>query len=447
MSSVSQYAQTLGDILEEEACVLARETGFIQRERRINGADFVQTLIFAWLQEPQSNLDGLVQVLGHREVQMSAPGLSQRFTPQAARLLHEVLSRLSQQQMQAEAGVECALLRRFEAVILEDSSQISLPPELVEVWQGNGGTQGTSGAAVKLFVRWDVCGGQLWGPSLTDGRCSDQRGPFSLEELPVGSLYVADLGFFSLARLAKLCQGPRTQRRYVVTRYQPKTLLRTRSGHRIDLRGIAPQAVGEAKELGVLVGRDQRLPMRLVMLRVPAEVAEKRREKMKQDAKDRGKTVTEETLALADWLIVLTNVPRRLLSLAEVFVILRLRWQIERLFRLWKEHGHIDEWRSKNPWRVLTELYAKLCAMLIQQWLIQEGCWADPYRSLVKAAQVVRRESMRLLSALVEGGLTLVLTSVISLIGGPGCRMNRRRKAKSTAQLLMEGLDWPIVLT
>jgi hypothetical protein len=51
----------------------------------------------------------------------------------------------------------------------------------------------------------------------------------------------------------------------------------------------------------------------------------------------------------------------------------RLRWQIERLFRLWKEHGHIDEWRSKKPWRILCEVYGKLAAMLIQQWLIHEG--------------------------------------------------------------------------
>jgi IS4 transposase len=81
----------------------------------------------------------------------------------------------------------------------------------------------------------------------------------------------------------------------------------------------------------------------------------------------------EEVLYLAGWTLVVTNVPRARLSLPEALVLLRLRWQIERLFRLWKEHGHIDDWRSKKPWRILAELYGKLCAMLIQQWLIQEG--------------------------------------------------------------------------
>ncbi len=98
--------------------------------------------------------------------------------------------------------------------------------------------------------------------------------------------------------------------------------------------------------------------------------------------------------------MVLTNVPRRRLSAEQVLVILRLRWQIERLFRLWKEHGHLDEWRSKKPWRILCEVYAKLAAMLIQHWLIQLGCWQEPHRSLVKAAQMVRREAGRLMVGL-----------------------------------------------
>ena len=54
MISVTQFAETLRQILEEEANQLAKETGFIQRERNITGADFAQTLIFGWLRNPRS---------------------------------------------------------------------------------------------------------------------------------------------------------------------------------------------------------------------------------------------------------------------------------------------------------------------------------------------------------------------------------------------------------
>ena len=445
MSSVTHLAETLQRIVGEEADRLARETGFIERERVLSGADFVQALILGWLQEPEITLDGLTQILQRREVSISASGLSQRFTEAAAVLLQRVLERLCAEQMQVEA-VDIALLKQFSAVIVEDSSSIVLPPELAEVWRGCGGSPGTSEAAVKLFVRWNVLAGELQGPGLADGRRNDHRGPLALEDLPDGCLYVADLGFFGVQRLGTIAAGPAgppAVKRYFVSRYQPKTVLLTGGGHRIQLRGILPQQLGERLEMGVLLGQVGRLPVRLLIERVPKEVADERRARIRQHAQDQGRQPDEEVLYLAGWTIVLTNVPRRRLSAEQVLVILRLRWQIERLFRLWKEHGQIDQWRSKKPWRILCELYAKLAAMVIQQWLIQLGCWQDPHRSLVKAAQVVRREAGRLMVGLYEGGLEAVVESIVRCMQS-GCRLNTRKTFPNTSQFLLgTPLVWP----
>src|SRR5260370_12644299 len=94
MNSVTQLTETVRQILEEEANVLAKESGFIQRERVLSGADFAQTLIFGWLGQPEITLDGLTQVAGRREVQITASGLCQRFTRQAADFLPRPLERL-----------------------------------------------------------------------------------------------------------------------------------------------------------------------------------------------------------------------------------------------------------------------------------------------------------------------------------------------------------------
>jgi len=445
MNSVAQCVETLERILEEEAEQLARETGFIQREREISGADFVQALIFGWLEEPEITLDGQTQVLQRREVSITASGFSQRFTPEAVALMQRVLERLSAEQMQVEP-VEIALLKQFSAVILEDSSSITLPPKLAEVWRGCGGSPGASEAAMKLFVRWDVLRGELHGPGLEQGRRNDKRGPLAVEDLPDGCLYVADLGFFGVQRLTTIAGGRPDQpdiKRYFVSRYQSKTVLQTRAGHRIDLAGILPQQVGQMVEVGALLGQAGRLPVRVRMLRVPTEVADERRAHIRASAQGQGRLPDEEVLALADWTIVLTNVPRRRLSSEQVLLILRLRWQIERLFRLWKEHGHIDEWRSKKPWRILCEVYAKLCAMLIQQWLIQLGCWQDPHRSLVKAAQVVRREAGQLMVALYRGGVEATVTGIVRCMQS-GCRLNTRKTNPNTSQFLLgTPLVWP----
>ena len=445
MNTITQVAETIQRILGEEVEQLAREVGFVKRHVVLSGADFVQSLIWGWLQEPQITLDGLTQVLERREVSISAPGLSQRFTPEAATLLQRVLERLCAEQMQVEP-VEIALLKQFSAVILEDSSIITLPTQLAEVWRGCGGSVGASQAAIKLFVRWDVLRGELHGPGLEQGRRNDKRGPLAVEELPAGCLYVADLGFFGVQRLSSIARGEPNQpqgKRYFVSRYQPKTVLQTHGGHRIALRGILPQQVGHVVEVGALLGQAGRLAVRVIMLRVPKEVGDERRARIREIAQAQGRSPDEEVLLLADWTIVLTNVPRRRLTTAQVLVILRLRWQIERLFRLWKEYGYIDQWRSKKPWRILSEVYAKLCAMVIQQWLIELGCWHDPHRSFFKAAQVVRREANRLMVALYKGGLEEELVDILRCMRS-GCRVNLRKQAPTTSQFLLgTPLVWP----
>src|SRR5205823_12480175 len=76
-------------------------------------------------------------------------------------------------------------------------------------------------------------------------------------------------------------------------------------------------------------------------------------------------------------------------------------------------------------------------------WLIQVGCWQDPHRSLVKAAQVVRREANRIMVALYEGGLELVLHGIVRCMQS-GCRLNTRKTSPNTSQFLLgTPLVWP----
>ena len=65
-------------------------------------------------------------------------------------------------------------------------------------------------------------------------------------------------------------------------------------------------------------------------------------------------------------------------------MLLRERWQMEILYKLWKQYARIDQWRTTNPWRVLCELYAKLIGLLLQHWLIILFAWHEEQRSLVK---------------------------------------------------------------
>jgi hypothetical protein len=435
MSSVSQVEMSLKHILEERANVLARETGCIERQRKFGGADLLQTLVFGWLAHPEGSLEMLASTAATRQVQVTDTAVHKRFTQPCAQFLHAILEEMTRVVVEADQEVPVELLRRFEAIVLEDSSSVSLPEELAACWQGCGGAPGEGGAAVKLHVRWELKRGELQGPCLTHGRVGDRSSPFKEAPLPEGSLYIADLGYVDWGSVA----ARRAAGSYTLTRAPAKTLYWTPDGKRLKLESVLPQRVGQTKELWVRVADEHRHLMRLLILRVPEDVAQRRRADLEADAKRRQQPVRQRAWELAAWTILLTDAPAHLLNLQEALVLLRERWQMELLYKLWKQYGHIDEWRTTNPWRVLCELYAKLIGLLLQHWLMVLFAWHDEQRSLVKLAQVVRDTAGSLMEALAGNRSLRSALRTIRLRMGSGTRMNKRRKHPNSAQLLQRG--------
>ncbi len=112
---------------------------------------------------------------------------------------------------------------------------------------------------------------------------------------------------------------------------------------------------------------------------------------------------------------------------------------MELLYKLWKQDGRIDEWRTANPWRVVCELYAKLIGLLLQHWLLLLFAWHNEQRSLVKLAQVVRDTAGSLMEALAGNRSLRSALRTIQLRMGSGTQMNKRCKHPNSAQLLQRG--------
>jgi hypothetical protein len=295
MQTITQIEEQLTNIMEERACVLARETGCIQRERKFNGATLLQMLVFGWLAHPDASLEQLASAAATRDVLVSDTAVHARFNEACAHFLHAVLQELTAVVVQAKQDVPLELLHRFSNVIIEDSSSIALPHELAEIWQGCGGHAEQGQAAVKLHTRWEIKRGQMWGPHLTDERTSDRSSPFNEDALPEGSLYAADLGYFNLDRMVER----RAANSYTLTRPQSSTAFFTTEGKRLPLKSVLPQRVGQTKEMPVLVGIKQRHPMRLLMMKVPEEVVEQRRQRLRAEASRRQEAVSEQHLNCA----------------------------------------------------------------------------------------------------------------------------------------------------
>jgi hypothetical protein len=432
--TIPRLARALQTVLTDTADELARSTGFLKRRRKFTGSSFVQTLVFGLLDDPAASLAQLAQAAAAAGSGVSRQSVDERFTAQAAALLRGVLQ-AAVEQLLATEPVAIPVLRRFAAVVVLDSSTVGLPEALAGVWAGKGSCDPQAGnAAVKLTVGLDLLTGQLHGPELQAGRTPDTKAPLATAPLPPGALRLTDLGYFDLKAMADL------DRRGVfwLMRLKAGTKLYTADGRRHDSAAalLGAQAT-ERVEWAVALGVTQRLRCRLLAERVPPEVAEARRRRLHEDAQRQRRRLTAETLALAEWTVLVTNAPAEKLSLAEALVLKRARWQIELLFKRWKSHGRIDESPSVDPDRVLCEVYAKLVAMVVQHWLTLLGDPTRPDRSPVQAARTVRSHAFGLLGLLGRTGPLCEALRRLADCLRSGCRMSKRKKAPHTHQLLL----------
>jgi len=299
---------------------------------------------------------------------------------------------------------------------------------------GNGQAKGTK-AGVKLTVRLELSEGTLYGPLLQDGRRHESTS--LLQQLPVvkGALWIADLGYFALVRLAQLSKAG-------VYFLMPLKdgVVTWLAGKRVDiLEVLQAHAQQEEQEYKIILGAAKQVPCRLFARRASAAQIKRRHEAQDEYARKHGSQVTQRQRDWAQWTLVISNVPACLLSLAEAFVLLRVRGPIELVWKLWKMQGQVDEWQTANVARILCEVYAKLLGVLLQHWLMLLSCWDDPHRSTIGVSEIVRDQVVVLAHGF--GGrlsLTQALRLVCEAIGQAAGRSIAGRAARlSTSRLLL----------
>jgi hypothetical protein len=433
--SIPEVATIMQALLGPKANELALETGFVQRASKIDGSVFARTLVFGWLDKPGATLQDLKQTAAVSGVHVSPQGLDERFGPKAADFFKALLEETVGHVVRAEPVVH-PLFGRFAGVYVQDSTVIPLPDSLAGVWLGCGGTNGPT-AALKLHVKLDMSTGALEGPYLAPGREHDRHSPAQKAPLPRGALRIADLGFYDLQTLAMYdAQGV-----YFLTRILNNTLIYDDNGRRMELEQFLTGIHGDEVDVPVRLGTTVRLPVRLVARRVPMEVSRKRLAQLKDKARKKCQPLTERTVFLAGWNVYATNVPAAKLSASEGHALMRIRWQIELLFKLWKDEGRLDESRSRNPWRVLCEIYAKLISLVIQHWILLNCCWRILDRSLTKAARTMRRFALDIARHFPSLSRICETLQLLDSILPAGCHLTRRGQPNSCQLLLPEGIQ------
>ena len=357
---------------------LAKTSGFVRRRPRKLSLDaFLQSILLA-LYQPSHSFQSWATLLSALQSELfSKQALHRRCGKGLVNFLELLLGSVLGNFMRRECPIE--LFQRFGRVLLQDSTALALHPSLAKHFPACGNQHQTKLASLKIQAIFELCS-QSWIHlelgSLTD---NDQKASgLILSHLQPGDLVIRDLGYAVLRVWRQIAQ----RGAYFLSRsrsdfafFDPKTK------QPLDLLDLLQNHSQLSVEL--LVGARERLPVRLVALRLPAQLAAQRRRRARANARrDRALRLTKRYLKQLDWTILLTNVTAEQLSEQQLLEAYSCRWQIEVLFKTWKSHFQLGRLPDCNPLWVKIQLLAKLLAIALLQSIFAPNPFVAELRAL-----------------------------------------------------------------
>src|SRR3972149_1891181 len=128
MLDVTNLAPKLQVFFTQTAEAIARQTKFVQRESKMTGALFLQSVVFGFEEQPRAGLTDLVETSDDLGVVITKQGLQARITD-AVPFLRAGFER-GLRLLRHDLRLEMAVLKQFSGLFITDSTVIALPASL-----------------------------------------------------------------------------------------------------------------------------------------------------------------------------------------------------------------------------------------------------------------------------------------------------------------------------
>ncbi|WP_341810567.1 IS4 family transposase [Wolbachia endosymbiont (group A) of Campoletis raptor] len=399
MNKITCLSKKLKEFFNEKAEKISITTRFIKRKRKLKGSSFVKAMVLGNIGVDNCSVETMCQLLNEDSIDITKQGLDFRFTEEAVEFMKRMYNE-SVVLFKNILQVDCKILQQFNSVKLLDSSYITLPNSMEEMYKGYGtsysGYESNTKSGIKLQLVFDYMNQIIDQLNLTEGIRSDQGYRKHLSNISSNDLLIFDLGYFVPSSFKQIDEAGA----YFVSRYKSDTnIYDIETNQKIELLEYLEGQLSSEKE--VLLGKEVKIKVRIICQKLTEEQSMARRRKANKLAKSHGYTSSQKNQKLLDWSIFITNVPESKINAEQILTVYRVRWQIELLFKLYKSHINLDKLKGKtNPFRVL-------CAILI-------------FYGIVGCTEVKKNTELSLTKAFIElkrrvRELFLVLTKINSL--------------------------------
>lgn len=253
-------------------------------------------------------------------------------------------------------------IKGFKNIYIQDSTSIKLNGKLSKYYPGNENKfKKIRKSILKIHTIYNIAKRSFSSFQLSGFRENDQSKSKDIMELAKpGDLVLRDLGYFILEVFKEMIE----EGIYFLSRLKARVNLYEKDSlEKLNLLKLLKNK--ESLDIDVLLGTEDKLPVRLVAIKLDEKAAVKRKRKAKKD-RDRRLNHSKEYMMLLGWVIYISNVPRERLSLKQIIELYKIRWRIEIIIKCWKSYFQISEVLGyKNNLRVESYIYCMLIFIVL----------------------------------------------------------------------------------
>ncbi len=336
--------------------LLARETGFVERERKIKAPAFLWTLVFGYSFGSERTIAGLRRAYTTATRTSLVPSaFYDRFDESLVRYMKAVVDNLLERTSEVDRAL-AGQLASFKEVLATDSSVIRLHDLLEGKFPAT--RTNHSKAAIKLHAVVNVHGHGAKRVKITGERTNDgkafQAGPWLKDRL-----ILFDLGYYRY----QLFDCIRRNGGFFLSRLKVNANPTIVAVHRC-WRGASIPLVGE--KLQDVITRLQRDE---IDVEIEVEFKHRKYAGKRSSGRQRFRLVGIRNDETGDYHLYVTNLPPNRVSAKAVAAIYRARWTVELLFKSLKSDFALEDMPSANESVVLALVYAAIVTWIASREL------------------------------------------------------------------------------
>ncbi|MGQ1892075.1 IS4 family transposase [Thermophagus sp. OGC60D27] len=348
----------------ENILTLSKSNGFIKRLRKVRPIPLIEAVLFSNEDPSKVSLNDIAMYLNFKfGIKLTRQAIKKRFNKNATIFLKQLLEGLLHSNL--EDKVPSFTQSCFERIIIKDSTCNQLPDHFKSVYPGSGGSGSKS--AVRIQFEYDLKNLKVLELSVSSFNHQDlHNAKETIAEIDKNDLVLRDMGYVSLEVL-KLIDAAEA---WYISRLKPNMtkICDTATGKLLDFSKIEQYMRKNNLSLlekEVLIG-EEKYKTRLVIELIPDQVKAERIRKAEKNAKKKNRQISKQRKAKFGLNLFLTNCSPNMISACELRRIYGIRWQIEMIFKAWKQNIPFHKIKKMSIDRYEFLLYSKLIIIILQ---------------------------------------------------------------------------------